>query len=117
MMGEPLKWARLNVGWRRHPKVLELEALGSPGKTAILDWLTLIGFAVENMTDGYVSVLAYQRLGISPGSIRMLVRVRLLDEELDGLKPGYRLHNFDMYQPTRDTITQRREQASAAAQI
>lgn len=94
-------WVRIDDGFPEHSKALEA------GDEAC--WLFVSGlcFCARNLTDGFIPDAKVSRL---TGLRRVAQHVqRLVDaglwEPVDG---GYRVHDYDDYQPTKARVTERR---------
>jgi hypothetical protein len=100
-----MPWVRLDDGMYTHPKIGEVSA---PAR-----WLLIasICYSNQNATDGRLSRGAAESVGFMPQpgkAIAELVAVGLW--ERDGA--GYRIHDYDQYQPSREKILRDRKAAA-----
>ena len=128
-----MPWVRVDDGYAEHPKMLAVGPLGQ----AL--WLAGLAYCNRNLTDGFIPWAAASRLvswemlrrtedgreliwqiGIGTGMhgedvsnkfvVDMLIDVGLWDE----VAGGYRVHDYDDYQPTKAQVMAEREAKVAA---
>lgn len=100
-------WVKLHDGWDENPKIL------SVSEAAILMWIRAITYANRNKTGGYIPRGALHKLTPSPAFAELadeLANVRVpgcTGGLFDRLENGYRVHDYEVYQPAQDTDTGR----------
>lgn len=96
-------WVKLHDGWDENPKIL------SVSEPAILMWIRAITYANRNKTGGYIPRGALHKLTPSPAFAELadeLANVRVpgcTGGLFDRLENGYRVHDYEVYQPAQDT--------------
>lgn len=98
-----MAWTKLDDRFWCHPKIMGL----SDGAFRL--YVTTLNWAVANLTDGHVptAVLREKRMRNRNSVTEELVNCGLWDEhETD----GYVIHDYAEYQPTKEAITQLRQQ-------
>lgn len=98
-----MTWFKVDDGWYAHPKVLGLDS------NARALWVSAGSWAAQQATDGLVPeaalpLFAHLRNSHLRNAIADLVDAGLWDEEMG----GWRFHDWDRYQPTRDEVEERR---------
>jgi hypothetical protein len=91
-------WFRIDDGMPEHPKFAVLP-LGAKWL-----WVEAACWAARNLSDGYVPIEVWRRLGGRnwQRDVTLLRRVALLDASQNG--DGYVLHDWADYQPSRETV-------------
>jgi hypothetical protein len=92
-------WVRVDEHFPNHPKVL---ALGRDRLAGMGLWLIGLCYCNEYLTNGFIPehMLPVRSVKLA----RRLVEAGLWDA-VDG---GYRMHDFDEYQPTREYVLEKR---------
>lgn len=123
-------WARLDMSFRRNPKIDELTDHGMYGWQAIVLYLDGITYSSHHLTDGFIPIRWPRSNGYSQRSVELLLSVELwwearnlnLDSRTtDGSDPplvGYLINDYDAYQISRAKWTEtgrKRREASAKA--
>jgi len=95
----------LDDNFPHHPKVSGLT------DKAFRLWVTTIAFCARNLTDGHVSHAEMRGLAAGLGCTKKQV-VTLIEQDLLRTTPhGYELHDYLYWNPPRETVLRRREQA------
>lgn len=97
-----MTWFKVDDQFWSHPKVVAL----SPDAGWL--WTRAGSYCGQHLTDGFVSIAALGMLGGSKAEAAELVAAALW---LD-VSGGYRFHDWDKYQPTRESVLVEREEAA-----
>lgn len=98
-----MTWFKIDDSFYDHPKVEDLEP------SAIGIWTLSGTYCARHLTDGFVTRAKVRRFGASEEDIASLVASGLWHEtEKDG-KPGYQFHDWEVQNPTRDAVMEKRE--------
>lgn len=104
-----MPWVRIDDQFPDHPKVVEAGPMAA--------WLYVCGltYCARQLTDGFIPVAQVPRLVGGPGVGRLAARLVSagLWEEVPG---GYRVHDFLIYNPSREQTLVRREIRASAGQ-
>lgn len=102
-----MPWVRLDDQFTEHPKVVEAGALAA--------WLYVCGltYCARQLTDGFIPTAQLRRL-LPSGAVGKLAD-RLVDVRLwEKAVGGYRVHDYLMYNPSRQQTLATRQQKAAA---
>jgi hypothetical protein len=105
-----MKWVRLDSTFYTHPKVLALLAKPS-GYRAVFVWTACLAYAGDHETDGLIPFTAKGLVHARDVDFRLLVEHRLMDPD----REGWRIHNWQKYQPTKATMQVKSQMARDAA--
>lgn len=94
-------WFKVDDKLHDHPKVI------AAGKAAMGVWVLAGAWASDNLTDGFVPARVLGRWGTT-GDARRLVEAGLWEAARQGAESGWRFHDWDGYQPSRDDVESRR---------
>lgn len=94
-----MPWVKVDDHFYCNPKVLQV---GMPARGL---WITLLTFAGNNLTDGFIDKKIVRQLGGTAAQLRQLLAVGIL-EEIEG---GYVIHDYLTYNPARADVEARRE--------
>lgn len=92
-----MPWFKVDDTLALHPKVIEA------GNAAMGLWLRAGSYCAQQLTDGYVSQRALTTLG-TRSQAAALVSAGLWD----AAPGGWRFHDWDVYQPTREDVQRER---------
>jgi len=106
------KWVRLDVGFARNPKVLQLLAERG-GDHAALVYVLALGYCGEQGTDGYVPAYALPHIHARPRDAALLVTHRLWREN----GTGWHIKDWAEFQPSSEETRNRGMHARKAACI
>lgn len=93
------EWAKIDVGFFRHPQVCGLKLQDQMG------YLSMILYAQEHETDGDIPASALRILGVSPAGVSAMHAAGLLDET----QGGWHISGFTRNQRTRAELERERE--------
>lgn len=105
------KWVRLDVGFARNPKVLELVSEGPAGYRAALVYVCSLGYCGEQGSDGYIPRHALIHIHGRPKDADLLVTHRLW--QANGT--GWHIRDWAEFQPTSEEERARGRSARKAA--
>lgn len=97
-----MPWFKIDDGFWSHPKTLQL----SDGAQAL--WVRAGSWCVTHLTDGVIPPYALTVLGAKRRFVDELVAVSLWIRESD----SYRFHDWEKYQPTRESVEADRDAAA-----
>lgn len=102
-------WVRLDDNFADHPKVVALS------DSAFRTYIVALCYSNRQLTDGYIPLAVYDRIGkkgdgadLVDADLWEIVAGNVISEELI---TGYQIRSYDEYQPTRDKVEEKREQA------
>src|SRR6218665_2786899 len=95
-----MAWFKIDDTWWAHPKTLEL----TPAAIAL--WVRAGSWAAQQLTDGHIPTHVLPIFSAGPEIVAELVTVGYWDTVPD----GWKFHDWDEYQPTRDEVHSRRKQ-------
>lgn len=97
-----MPWFKIDDGFWSHPKTLQL----SDGAQAL--WVRAGSWCMAHLTDGVIPPFALPVLGAKRRFIDELVTVSLWIRDAD----SYRFHDWEKYQPTRESVEADRDAAA-----
>ena len=97
------EWAKVDVGFLRHPQVCALRPLDR------LAYLALILYAMEHETDGLVPTTSIDACGVKPAQIEAMVAAGLVKQ----VAAGWTIDGFKRNQQTRAEMEEHRAQNAA----
>jgi len=109
-----VSWAKVDDGFWRHPKVAALLSLPRGGEAGFL-FILAISWSCDTLTDGEVTERQLARLwgdGVEP-LIEVLVEARLLERG----DRRFLIHDFLVYNPSREQVLAARAQREEAAHL
>ncbi|PDQ34974.1 MAG: hypothetical protein B5766_08265 [Candidatus Lumbricidophila eiseniae] len=95
-----MAWFKIDDTWWAHPKTLELTS------AAIALWVRAGSWASQQLTDGHIPIHVLPIFSAGPEIAAELVTVGYWDAVSD----GWKFHDWDEYQPTRNEVHSRRKQ-------
>lgn len=102
-------WVRLDDNFADHPKVIALS------DSAFRTYIVSLCYSNRQLTDGYIPLAVYDRIGkkgdgadLVDADLWEVVAGNVISEDLI---TGYQIRSYDEYQPTRDKVEEKREQA------
>ncbi len=106
-------WVKLHDGWDEHPKILSVT------EPAVMLWIKAITYCNRNRTHGFVPRGALHKLSANPE--REALADELADVRVPGCRGGlfdrdglnFRVHDYEVYQPSQDTDAARGQSPSA----
>ena len=93
-------WVRLDDNFADHPKVIGLS------DTAFRLYIEALCYSNRQLTDGYIPMAVYLKMSKNDDA-DYLIEAGLWEE----VPSGYAIRSYDEYQPLRENIEQKREQA------
>lgn len=98
-----MAWFKLDDSAYDHPKIAVLT------DSAFRLWVSAGLYSSRHLTDGVVTAVTLRLLQARPKACQELVMSGLWETIPDG---GYRFHDWDHYQPTREQVQERRRRAA-----
>ncbi len=98
-----MTWFKVDDGFHAHPKLIALEA-GPCCYEAVSLWVLAGSWSAGQLTNGEIPAALPRKFGFKTRAEKELVRVGLWTKTDD----GFRFHDWDKYQPTKDEIETRR---------
>lgn len=95
-----MTWFKVDDGFYSHPKVL------AATHRARSLWVLAGSWSATNLTDGFVPLEALKLLNATKNDAQVLVSVGLWESA----KGGYRFHQWCEFQPTRETVLDKRKE-------
>ena len=102
-------WVRIDDNFADHPKVVALS------DSAFRTYIVALCYSNRQLTDGYIPLAVYDKIGkkgdgadLVDADLWEVVAGNVNNEELI---TGYQIRSYDEYQPTRDKVEEKREQA------
>ncbi len=97
-----MTWFKVDDGFWAHPK-----CVATP-PTALALWVRAGSWSAQQLTDGFIPSIVLPMLQAKPKDAAALVDAGLWLTE-DG---GWRFHDWDAYQPTREQVNERRKKTA-----
>lgn len=96
-------WVRIDDHFDEHPKMVQV------GPTVWGVWLASLAYANRNLTDGFIPDGQVRRLtafeGVRCAAVTKVLVGSALWDRVDG---GYRIHDYEQYQPTKAEVLESR---------
>jgi hypothetical protein len=105
-----VQWVRLDASFPRNHKVLAVLAQRDGYRTMFV-YMCGLAYCGEQETDGYIPREALAFIHARPADAARLVEARFWFEH-DG---GWRVHNWEEFQPSSEEMKQRRVRAEAGS--
>lgn len=103
MEANPVTWFKVDDGLHSHPKAME-------AGDAMALWVMAGSWCADQLTDGFIPAYMVHRLSVNGAEhARRLVEVGLWEPAEVGGRSGYRFHDWDDMQPSRQAIREVRE--------
>jgi hypothetical protein len=104
-----LSWFKVDDAFYDHPKVVELtlEAVGL--------WTLTGAYCARHLTDGMLTARTAQRLGATEELVKELVDAGLWQPVMDGTVPSFQFHDWDAYQPSKESVLKTRAEGKVRA--
>lgn len=103
MEANPVTWFKVDDGLHSHPKAME-------AGDAMALWVMAGSWCADQLTDGFIPAYMVHRLSVNGAEhARRLVEVGLWEPAEVGGRTGYRFHDWDDMQPSRQVIREVRE--------
>lgn len=93
-------WVRIDDNFSDHPKVIALS------DSAFRTYISALCYSNRQLTDGFIPHAVYDRMGVKGDSVE-LVQADLWEL----LSDGWQIRSYTEYQPTREKVHEKREQA------
>lgn len=106
-----LPWVRLDTGFPRNPKTLDLLSRGAPGRSALVTYVFSLAYAGEQGTDGFIPLTALPYLHATRRTADLLVDAGLWKPD----PTGYTVHDWADYQPSTHEHRTRAKRARLAS--
>ncbi len=108
LKGKPLTWFKVDDSFYDHPKVFDLP------DSAVALWTRAGCWSARNLTDGFVPARLPARLcDDHETAVQALIDSGLWRKA----RGGYRFHDWDQYQPSREEVTAERGKKSIGGRI
>ena len=93
-------WVRIDDNFADHPKIIGLS------DSAFRLYISALCYSNRQLTDGFIATAVYAKMS-SEDEAEFLVGAGLW-EQIEG---GYLIRSYNEYQPTREKVNEKREQA------
>jgi len=98
-----MSWVRIDDNFADHPKVVELS------DSSFRVYVEALCYANRFLTDGAIGYVAYNKMNWNEQDAEDLIRVGLWENDPDNFQ--YLIRSYTEYQPTKEKVSVKREQA------
>lgn len=113
-MSAVLPWVRLQTDMQENPKILELLSRRGGSHTAFV-YLCSLSFSGKKGTFGFIPKTALPFIHATQKDAKALVDVGLWKPSEDPKQSGWQVHDWDVYQPSKEYVQTRKDNARNAA--